>query len=215
MRPIETDDLTIHFDGKTCIHARRCVLGLPGVFDPDARPWIQPENGTTDEIVRVIEACPSGALTYERKGGENETPPKMNTVHVWENGPLEVRGDIRVAGDPPRHRAVICRCGRTTNPPYCDNSHLDGFQATGLPGVKQDKDTGIEAADGPLEISASNNGSIAFRGNMEVVAADGSRIARTGKAWLCRCGSSGNKPFCDGSHGKIGFTKPARADAAD
>lgn len=211
MKPIETDDLTIHFDGKTCIHARRCVLGLPGVFDPDARPWIQPGETPTDEIVAIIEACPSGALSYERKSGPGEAAPKSNTVRVWENGPLEVRGDVRIEGQAPRHRALICRCGRTANPPFCDNSHHDGFQATGLPAFKGDKDTDLPAADGPVEISARENGSVMIAGNVEVIGSDGGRVARTGKAWLCRCGASGNKPFCDGSHGKIGFRKAGTA----
>lgn len=211
MKPIETDDLTIHFDGKTCIHARRCVLGLPGVFKRDARPWIEPGGTPADEIVAVIEACPSGALSYERKAGPAEAAPKSNTARVWENGPLELRGDIRIEGQAPRHRALICRCGRTANPPFCDNSHHDGFQATGLPPFKADKDTDLHASDGPVEISARENGSVMVVGNLEVVGADGSRVARTGKSWLCRCGASGNKPFCDGSHGKIGFQKAGTA----
>ncbi len=213
MKPIETADLTIHFDGKTCIHARRCVLGLPGVFNSEARPWIQPGDTPVDEIVKVIEACPSGALSYIRKSGPEEAAPKANTVRVWESGPLEFRGDIRIEGQAPRTRALICRCGRTTNPPFCDNSHHEGFQATGLPAFKEAKDTELPAPDGPVEISARANGSVMVVGNVEVIAADGSRVARTGKSWMCRCGASGNKPFCDGSHGKIGFHKIGTGDA--
>lgn len=212
MKPIETDDLTIHFDGKACIHARRCVLGLPGVFNPDARPWIQPGDTRTEDIVAVIEACPSGALTYARKSGPGETAPKSNTVRVWENGPLEFRGDLHIEGREARHRALICRCGRTSNPPFCDNAHRDGFHATGLPPFKEEKDTDLPATGGPVAISARANGSVMVEGNVEVIGADGSRVARTGKSWLCRCGASGNKPFCDGSHGKIGFHKPGTAD---
>lgn len=207
MKPIETDDLTIHFDGKLCIHARRCVLGLPGVFDPDAKPWIRPDGAASDEIVTVIEACPSGALSYARKAGRAEEAAKANTIRLWENGPLEVRGDVRIEGQAPRTRALICRCGRTTNPPFCDNSHRDGFVATALPGFKEQKDSTPEAKGGPVAISAQANGSVKIEGNVEVIAADGSRVARTSKAWFCRCGASGNKPFCDGSHGKIGFQK--------
>ena len=212
MKPVETDDLTIHFDGKTCIHARRCVLGLPGVFDPEARPWIRPGEATTDAIVAVIEACPSGALSYERKDDTGEATPETNTVRVWESGPLEVRGDIRIEGQEPRQRALLCRCGRTANPPFCDNAHRKGFLATGLPEFKEEKDKEPEAAGGPVTISARENGSVMIEGNVEVVASDGSRVARIGKAWLCRCGASGNKPFCDGSHGKIGFRTAGTAD---
>lgn len=212
MKPIETDELIIHFDAKTCIHARRCVLGLPGVFDPEKRPWIQPDSENTDAIIDVIEACPSGALTYERKDGADEAAPQTNTVRLWENGPLEVRGDLRIEGHPPRKRALICRCGLTSNPPFCDNSHRDHFTATSVPDLKEDKDTELEASGGPVEISARPNSPVMFVGNVEVIGSDGSRVARCEKSWLCRCGASGNKPFCDGSHGKIGFQKIATGD---
>ena len=44
-----------------------------------------------------------------------------------------------------------------------------------------------------------------LEGNVQIVASSG-RLAWEGqKAVLCRCGASKNKPFCDGSHRKIGF----------
>ncbi len=52
--------------------------------------------------------------------------------------------------------------------------------------------------DGPLEVS----------GEVEILAADGSSIKETTKSFLCRCGHSENKPFCDGSHKREGFTAP-------
>lgn len=44
-----------------------CVKGTPDVFKVGRRPWIMLENGESEYIVEVIERCPSGALTYERK----------------------------------------------------------------------------------------------------------------------------------------------------
>ena len=38
--------------------------------------------------------------------------------------------------------------------------------------------------------------------------APGRTLERTTETWLCRCGGSQNKPYCDGSHRKIGFTAP-------
>ena len=52
--------------------------------------------------------------------------------------------------------------------------------------------------DGPLEVS----------GDVEILAADGSLVKETSKSYLCRCGHSENKPFCDGSHKREGFTAP-------
>ena len=208
MKPIETDDLTIHYDVKTCVHARECVMGLPKVFDSDATPWIQPGDTPTEDLVRTIEACPSGALTYERKAGQDETPPRTNTVRLWENGPVEVHGDIRIEGQVPRTRALICRCGLTGNPPFCDNSHRDHFTATGIPNLREKKDTELAETAGEVEITIFEDGPWALKGNLEIIGQDGRRVARVEKAVLCRCGASGDKPFCDGSHKKVGFTKP-------
>jgi CDGSH-type Zn-finger protein len=43
------------------------------------------------------------------------------------------------------------------------------------------------------------------RGNLEITAGTGRVVARIQSANLCRCGGSANKPFCDGTHGRIGF----------
>jgi len=53
-------------------------------------------------------------------------------------------------------------------------------------------------ADGPLEVA----------GEVEVVASDGTVVKQTSKCYLCRCGHSANKPFCDGAHKREGFTAP-------
>jgi len=52
-----------------------------------------------------------------------------------------------------------------------------------------------ERASGPLWV----------RGGIPVIAADGFAYEVRNRVTLCRCGASANKPFCDGSHYKIGF----------
>ncbi len=52
--------------------------------------------------------------------------------------------------------------------------------------------------DGPLEVS----------GAVEILAANGTLIKSTEKSYLCRCGFSEKKPFCDGAHKREGFTAP-------
>lgn len=204
---VETDELTIQYNVKTCVHARRCVLGLPNVFDSERDPWIQPGETDTDALVEVIEACPSGALWYDRKTGPSEQPPIVNTVRLREKGPLELHGDLRIEGQQPRHRALLCRCGQTTNPPFCNNNHRGGFDATGLPEFRDDKDEDLERRDGPLEVSIREGGPMTLTGQFEIIGSDGRRVARMTKATLCRCGASSDKPFCDGSHRKLGWTK--------
>lgn len=49
------------------------------------------------------------------------------------------------------------------------------------------------------------SGPLWVRGGIPVVAADGTQYERRNRVTLCRCGASGNKPFCDGSHASVGF----------
>jgi CDGSH-type Zn-finger protein len=55
-------------------------------------------------------------------------------------------------------------------------------------------------------IQTLKNGPYLVNGEIELKNADGKTIPTKDKSCaLCRCGQSGNKPFCDGTHGKTGF----------
>ena len=58
-------EITILWKPKVCIHAGVCVKMLPQVYNPKDRPWIKPENATTEQLKNQIENCPSGALSYQ------------------------------------------------------------------------------------------------------------------------------------------------------
>jgi uncharacterized Fe-S cluster protein YjdI len=47
-----------------CQHSGICFRGLPEVFDPRKRPWIEPTNSNTDGIITQVKQCPSGALSF-------------------------------------------------------------------------------------------------------------------------------------------------------
>lgn len=66
------------------------------------------------------------------------------------------------------------------------------------------------------EITATDNASYRLSGDFVVKDADGNVFAtEPGKdVWLCRCGHSANKPFCDGSHKRVGFSAVGRATVA-
>jgi uncharacterized Fe-S cluster protein YjdI/CDGSH-type Zn-finger protein len=65
----------------------------------------------------------------------------------------------------------------------------------------------IDVAASPrARISVHPNGPLEVEGEMTVVAADGSTLRESRRQYFCRCGNSGNKPFCDGSHNRVGFT---------
>lgn len=59
--------------------------------------------------------------------------------------------------------------------------------------------------DGPVALKPGRNGPLLVTGSVEVVSCTGRTIARMSKAAFCRCGHSSNKPFCDGTHARVGF----------
>ncbi len=202
------EKIEIGFDTSRCIHARNCYLKLPEVFDPSRRPWIDPEAAPPEEIAAMIRTCPSGALTFTRTdGGLEEAPPRINRIAVLENGPLALAGELVVDGEP-MQRATLCRCGKSANKPFCDHAHVDaGFRATGEPDAAAPGGES-DAMGGPVEVTPQENGSLRISGAVEIVSGTGRRIGVRDKAFLCRCGQSKTKPFCDGSHKAAGFTAP-------
>ena len=56
-------EVTILWRPELCKHSGVCFRGLPQVFDPRRRPWIDPEAATTAEIEAQVKRCPSGALS--------------------------------------------------------------------------------------------------------------------------------------------------------
>jgi CDGSH-type Zn-finger protein/uncharacterized Fe-S cluster protein YjdI len=204
---IEGRDLTLIYEGKKCIHSRFCVTWGPKVFIANVKgPWINPDNMPTEALAEIAHVCVSGAIRYKRKDGKpDEAPPPVNLVSVRENGPYAIRADIRLDGEPAvSHRLTLCRCGASKNKPFCDGSHNDAkFAASGEPPTgKADM---LPVRDGPLAIDPQTDGPLRVRGNVEIISGTGRVVARLTSAALCRCGASNTKPFCDGSHARIGF----------
>ncbi|MBW3628281.1 MAG: CDGSH iron-sulfur domain-containing protein [Gemmatimonadetes bacterium] len=65
----------------------------------------------------------------------------------------------------------------------------------------------------PVKITVRENGSYLVEGPVTIVDADGTAydISAKKRVSLCRCGASTNKPFCDGTHSKVGFAAAERA----
>jgi uncharacterized Fe-S cluster protein YjdI len=57
-------EITVIWKPNICTHSTKCFNGLPQVFDPKSRPWITPEGASSEEIIRQVGICPSGALTF-------------------------------------------------------------------------------------------------------------------------------------------------------
>ena len=196
----------VRFEARKCVHSRNCVLGDPRVFVPNVNgPWIHPDAVSIERVVALVQACPSGALTYERTdGGPGEQPPVVNTVRVRENGPLAFHAELRLADGTSTLRATLCRCGVSSNKPFCDGSHsAAGFTATGEPASRESQP--LAARNGPVTVTPRFDGPLHIKGNLELVSGTGRTLNRVSETWLCRCGQSGNKPYCDGTHKKVGF----------
>ena len=202
-------DADVTWDERLCIHIGECVRAKGELFVPGREPWCQPDVTTVNEVVEVCQRCPSGALVYQVKDGSSkEKPAARNTVNVTYDGPLFVRGDLVIEDAPAdlagtRFRAALCRCGQSKNKPFCDNSHEAGaFKDYGAVG---EAGPGLAAEGGTLTIRAIKDGPLCLKGNLSIVASSGLMRWRGAEAYLCRCGASKNKPFCDGSHKGIGF----------
>ncbi len=63
------------------------------------------------------------------------------------------------------------------------------------------------------KITVNSNGSIRVEGDFEILDPTGKAFGLAGRTaiGLCRCGQSANKPFCDGSHNRVGFADPVQA----
>jgi CDGSH-type Zn-finger protein/uncharacterized Fe-S cluster protein YjdI len=199
-------DVTVRFDHKRCVHSRACVLGEPTVFKANqAGEWIYPDQATVQRIAIVANNCPSGAISYTAKDASlNESAPLVNLVRIRENGPLAFHATLQIGDRADGFRATLCRCGQSKNKPYCDGSHVEAhFVASGEPPTEASEP--LAARDGPIAVTPTRNGPLAVRGNLELVSGTGRTIGRVTQTWLCRCGQSKNKPYCDGSHRAAGF----------
>lgn len=202
------EQVNVSWDGRLCIHIAECGQSEGELFIGGRDPWCVPDKASAAEVAEVCERCPSGSLTYSSESGQAEQVVDENTVTVSYNGPLFVKGDLsinNIANDMPgvNFRAALCRCGHSSNKPFCDNSHLKaGFEDYAAVG---EKGPGLKAPGGKLEINPLKDGPLLLKGNVSIIASSGRTAWQGENVALCRCGESKNKPFCDGTHKSAGF----------
>lgn len=126
------DSVTVVWKPKRCIHSAICFKGLPEVFDPKARPWVNMTGADAQRIIDQVHKCPSGALSIDNE----EEPTPLDTqasetdvqILIQSNGPLLLKGSFTVKYPDGREEkkegnVALCRCGASANKPYCDGSH--------------------------------------------------------------------------------------------
>lgn len=134
------ENITVGWDSQTCIHSGVCVKNLSSVFDLDKKPWVNVDGDTAENIVKLIDTCPSGALSYKLQEDEEakiKTSSKTSSVKISlaSNGPYLVKGEIELRDSEgniieTKVNSALCRCGASSNKPFCDGSHMKtGFSA--------------------------------------------------------------------------------------
>lgn len=124
------NEATIHYNRLLCSHAAECSKRLPSVFDPNRKPWIEPDNGQVSDLQTVVRACPSGALRISTGDDEPQhLTDNKDALTVEENGPYRVSNialdETKWATGASNQKYVLCRCGQSGNKPFCDGSHHD------------------------------------------------------------------------------------------
>jgi CDGSH-type Zn-finger protein/truncated hemoglobin YjbI len=119
-----------------CAHSGRCTDALPVAFRVGAEPFVAPAGARADDLLRAIQACPSGALgaaVAGRAAGELVDTDREPAIEVSLDGPYRVTGSVplcdetgadvdRPAGASTEHYS-LCRCGQSANKPFCSGAH--------------------------------------------------------------------------------------------
>jgi len=128
----EGTGVTMTDDRSICSHASFCRTRVTTVWEMIGE--------TADPAVRerlegMIGRCPSGALVRFAPDDDEAVEPSFEpSIAATRDGPLWVRGGVRIeAADGTayevRNRITLCRCGRSSNKPFCDGSHEEvGFR---------------------------------------------------------------------------------------
>jgi uncharacterized Fe-S cluster protein YjdI len=112
----QKDELTIVWEPAKCIHSGICVKMLPEVYDPKAKPWIQQENASVEQLKAQIDKCPSGALSYEMDSAAMAADQPGLDVEILENGPIIIKGKLNITHpsgtkESKDKATAFCRCG--------------------------------------------------------------------------------------------------------
>jgi len=146
-----------------------------------------------------------------RERNKERAQPRLleipNEALVTSAGPLRITGNLTIVSEDGQvsyaNHIDLCRCGKSMGKPVCDGQHID---AEFLHSGRMSEVSDTLASDRPTKITLSciKDGAVTFHGRLRFHNNMGQECTKMRGA-LCRCGQSANKPFCDGSHEKVGF----------
>ena len=128
-------------------------------------------------------------------------------IKVFDDGPYVAEGlgsllDARNEEIPVSDKTALCRCGASGNKPYCDGTH----KKIGFSDRQPASHSETVSEDGPREIKVLKKGPYEVPASIALDIEDDMGLSSDNPYYLCRCGASENKPFCDGSHKRINFS---------
>lgn len=123
--------ITIVWEPHKCIHSGICVKTLPQVYDPQGKPWIKPGNASSEALQKQVDQCPSGALSWylnDAPSSGASSTAQETSVEILKDGPLMVSGTLQIKDADGKVtssglKTAFCRCGASSNKPFCDGSH--------------------------------------------------------------------------------------------
>jgi len=125
-------DVVLRDDRELCTHAGHCADRFTDVWELIRRTS---DPAVRERLQRMVELCPSGRLSHAPADDAPSVEPVYEpSVAVIRDGPLWVRGGIPVESSDGttyevRNRMTLCRCGHSSNKPFCDGTHKDiGFR---------------------------------------------------------------------------------------
>ncbi|TXC85125.1 (4Fe-4S)-binding protein [Luteibaculum oceani] len=118
-------ELTVGWNPDRCIHSAKCWHGLPEVFNPKRKPWVDLNAADKSAIIKQVQTCPSGALFLKDK---NETKMDKPKVTLAKDGPILIQQDLIICNEQGEEEikkgpTALCRCGASSKKPFCDGSH--------------------------------------------------------------------------------------------
>jgi len=124
------DKITVVWKPEVCIHAANCANGLPKVFNPENKPWVNMSGASSAAIIDQVNKCPSGALTIKKQTYMENSKSNNDAlkIQVADKGPYLIKDGCTIIdtnGDEiiKEGTVALCRCGASSNKPFCDGAH--------------------------------------------------------------------------------------------
>lgn len=146
-REYTNGEITIEWRSELCNHSGICINDLPAVFNMLSIPWVDPNGASTENIIKTVEDCPTGALAWRYNTKPKDTPKEEEYVPeesslpananpdqevqiaLLPNGPIVLKGNISIKmedGSIIKKKGIVslCRCGLSKKMPWCDGAHF-------------------------------------------------------------------------------------------